>query len=143
MAQVTNEGSSNKLDTELNLVPFIDLLSTLILFLLLSAAWQLVSAIPASVAAKGPSQAVVATEKRLELRVVAGGFRLKWPSGFKGMAGSAVNGEQLRALVAKAVERGLKMASVTGEDGVEYGLIVQAIDLTKEAGVALVALGVN
>jgi biopolymer transport protein ExbD len=142
MAQVTNVGGSNKLDTELNLVPFIDLLSSLVLFLLLTAAWQHVSAIPASVASKGPSRTALMTEKRLEIRVTSGGFALQWPAGLSS-AGFAASGEQLKILAKNAVAKGLKMANVTADDGVPYGNVVQAIDFAKEAGVPIVALGVN
>jgi len=142
MASVTGQGGSNKLDTELNLVPFIDLLSSLVLFLLLTAAWQHVSAIPAGVASKGPNRAAITNEKRLEIRVAENGYSLKWPAGF-GLAGFVSSGEQLRIVAAKAVAKGLRAASVTAGDGVPYGAVVQAIDFAKEAGVPMVALGVN
>lgn len=143
MAQVTNEGKSNSLDVELNLVPFIDLLSTLVLFLLLSAAWLHVSAIQTSVASKGPNRAVVVQERRLEVRVTGAGYQLRWPAGFGGMPASVPGGEAFRGLAAKAAEKGLKLASVTADDGVEYGKLIEAIDLAKAAGVPVVALGVN
>ena len=141
MAGVSTEGGS-KLDTALNLVPFIDLLSSLVLFLLLTAAWQHVSAIPAGVASKGPNRSAVVNEKRLEIRVAANGYSLRWPAGF-GLPGFVPTGEVLRDVAAKAVAKGLKVASVSADDGVPYGIVVKAIDFTKEAGVPIVALGIN
>lgn len=142
MGSVTNEGGSNKLDTELNLVPFIDLLSSLVLFLLLTAAWQHVSAIPASVASKGPNRAAITKEKRLDIRVLAKGYALKWPAGF-GLANFVATGEKLKVVAEQAVAKGLKVASVSADDGVPYGSVVSAIDFAKEAGMPMVALGVN
>ncbi len=141
MAGVSNEGGS-KLDTALNLVPFIDLLSALVLFMLLTAAWQHVSAIPAGVASKGPNKSAVVNEKRLEIRVAANGYSLHWPAGF-GLPGFVPTGETLREVAEKAVAKGLKVASVSADDSVPYGIVVKAIDFTKEAGVPIVALGIN
>ncbi len=45
MAQVEDNGSGRSANTELNLVPFIDLMSVLITFLLLTAVWSQVSMI--------------------------------------------------------------------------------------------------
>src|SRR5438309_1794762 len=83
MAGVSTEQGSGDLNVELNLVPFIDLLSSLVLFLLLSAVWVHISAIPASVDSKGKAAAAAAvpTEtERLVIRLTAAGYRLTWPA---------------------------------------------------------------
>ena len=45
--QPSKKGGKKSLDMELNLVPFIDLLSCLISFLLITAVWTQISAVPA------------------------------------------------------------------------------------------------
>lgn len=45
MAQIESRGSGRTINTELNLVPFIDLMSVLITFLLITAVWSQVSMI--------------------------------------------------------------------------------------------------
>ncbi|NUM87993.1 MAG: hypothetical protein HUU37_02200, partial [Bdellovibrionales bacterium] len=60
-----------------------------------------------------------------------------------GMPASVSGGDAFRGLAAKAAGKGLQLASVTADDGVEYGKLIEAIDLAKAAGVPVVALGVN
>src|SRR5947209_3686170 len=76
--------STNGLNVELNLVPFIDLLSALVLFLLLSAVWIQISAIQAGVDSKGKKSAAQGTpvNDRLNIVVNAKGIDLEWPRQF-------------------------------------------------------------
>jgi biopolymer transport protein TolR len=65
-------GGGNKKSTnvELNLVPFIDLLSTLICFLLITAVWQQISALTTNASSTTTSDAAnPSDEKKVELNV--------------------------------------------------------------------------
>ena len=53
MAGAPGEGSGDRLNTELNLVPFIDLLSSLVLFLLVTTIWMQVGTITVSADSQG------------------------------------------------------------------------------------------
>lgn len=153
MAGISVDGGSsgNSLDTELNLVPFIDLLSTLVLFLLLSVVWVQVSVIPASVDSKGGKAKVSATDNtNLELHVTSSSVRITWPSfirskvgGLPGSVGKTRSGYDTRKLVSaieKAVKANLSVAAVSAEDNVDYGDVIEIVDAAKSAGVPTVAL---
>src|SRR5579883_1762008 len=90
MAGVSTEQGPNKLDTELNLVPFIDLLSTLVLFLLVTAVWLQIAAIPASVDSKGQAVASPTPQEKLEVHVTNAGYQLHWPAALAGKYVSAI-----------------------------------------------------
>jgi biopolymer transport protein TolR len=63
-------GGKKNLNVELNLVPFIDLLSTLICFLLITAVWQQISALSTNSAATTSSESVAPpNEKKVELNI--------------------------------------------------------------------------
>ena len=148
MGGVSTEGGSSKLDVELNLVPFIDLLSTLTLFLLVTAVWLQVAAIPASVDSKGQSSSATPKPK-LGVRLTAGGMQLSWPSSVRGPSsvgrkGSGYDVERLQAVLTPiAKSHPNLMAAVSSEDTVEYGWVVQAIDAAKNAGMKSVALSLE
>ncbi|MGE4232987.1 MAG: biopolymer transporter ExbD [Bacteriovoracia bacterium] len=137
-------GGGNKLDVELNLVPFIDLLSTLTLFLLLTVVWVQIATIPASVDSKGGKSTMSATDDtNLQIHVTGSGVNLTWPGFLKGKFPNSISRGNLRSLnttVAQAVKANLKVAAVSAEDGVEYGLVIEVIDMAKTAGVPTVAL---
>src|SRR4051812_26987656 len=84
MAGVVSGKSGNKLNVELNLVPFIDLLSSLVLFLLITAVWLQISAIPAAVESSGKSATPSSPPERLAIRVTPGGYHLTWPKSHAG-----------------------------------------------------------
>lgn len=135
--------SGNKLDTEVNLVPFIDLLSSLVLFLLLTVVWVQVAAIPASVDSRGKSATSEADQSKVLVHVTRAGFQLTWPPKLiaRGLPAS-VGGADALARVFRELGRAADAppASVSGEDGVEYGMVVEALDALKGAGISNVAL---
>ena len=146
MAGIVSEGSGNKLDTELNLVPFIDLLSTLVLFLLLTAVWVQVAAIQASVDSKGKSTVSITHDAKLRVRVTSGGFQLTWPTVMEKLRlPTAVRSlDQLsRVLVTLQKSHKLPPATLSGDDSVEYGAVIHALDTLKTAGFSLVALSTD
>lgn len=148
MAGVSTEQGSNKLDVELNLVPFIDLLSTLVLFLLVTAVWLQISALPASVRSKGKSVASQTNERRLTIQVTPNALQLGWPNRMKGPLPKSIGkirGDYDFSALSAALERAGKLAklpavAVSAVSGVSYGSVVQAIDAAKSGGAPSVAL---
>lgn len=83
MAQVEDSGSGRSANTELNLVPFIDLMSVLITFLLLTAVWSQVSMIQLGSSIEGkktdaeqPSEPTPDSDVVLRVDAKDNGFRL-------------------------------------------------------------------
>lgn len=150
MAGVSTGQGANKLDTELNLVPFIDLLSSLVLFLLLTAVWLQVSAIEASVASKGKSSVSVVEQKKLLVHLLPSGYKLDWPSGgpapiaFLPKARGEYDYARLGTLLKKSYggKKG-PLVAVSADDQIEYGLVIEAIDSIRSATGQAVALSTN
>lgn len=132
----------HNLNIDLNLVPFIDLLSSLVLFLLLSVVWIRVAAIQTSVDAKGKSTVSITDQSKLMVRVHKDGFALTWPSSISSMPNSVHHLEDLAAHFQRLMKAGktLPPATVSGDDSVEYGLVVQALDTLRSEGLNLVTL---
>ncbi len=153
MAGVSSENGDNKLNVELNLVPFIDLLSSLTLFLLVTAVWIQVGTIPASVEPKGKARFSSSEDNHLTVHLSSGGFQLTWPTTVKARGSlpkSLANSrgqfdflklERLLNLMPKM--KVMPLAAVTSEDSVEYGNVVETIDAIKKSGFTIVALGTN
>jgi biopolymer transport protein ExbD len=149
MGGASTPGESSGLNIELNLVPFIDLLSSLVLFLLLSAVWVQVAGIETSVGNnKGPTAKKNDTPpKNLGVHLSNRGFTLTWPGGAKGPKTLARKGEQfdldsLKGLI-KGSLKSLESSSVSADDVVPYGNLIQTIDAIKEAGMTSVALSTD
>ena len=149
MAGVSFDQDSGDLNVELNLVPFIDLLSSLVLFLLVTAVWLQVSTIPASVDSKGKSITAQINQPKLLVHLNTNGYHLTWPTGFASQPGginktkNGYDAERLSALLVKLSKTSkLPMAAVSADDGVEYGAVVEAVDAIKITGQA-VALSTN
>jgi biopolymer transport protein TolR len=87
MSHSESSGRGRSTNVDLNLVPFIDLMSVLITFLLISAVWTQVSMIQLGASFASPKDASVSEYKPplledlvLRLDVVASGFVLKFGS---------------------------------------------------------------
>lgn len=148
MGGVSSPGGDGGLNVELNLVPFIDLLSSLVLFLLLGAVWVQIASMQAAVESKRGKRAIASNEppKRVELKVTKAGYELKWPQAAKlpgsiGMKAGAYDRDSLRSLVLSAVKDSkVNGGGVSANDDVPYGEIVVAIDILKEGGLPSVGL---
>jgi biopolymer transport protein TolR len=146
MAGVSSEHGSGSLNVELNLVPFIDLLSSLVLFLLVTAVWTQVSVISASVSPKGKSTVVQNDSNRIVVRVAPGGYQITWPGALAGKGLATSLGRQppqLLALMKKAMtisKNGLPITALSGDDTVPYESVIQALDAIKSAGIESVGL---
>jgi biopolymer transport protein ExbD len=150
MASVSDSGE-NKLNVELNLVPFIDLLSSLVLFLLVTAVWLQVGTIPATVESKGKAQVSLTEENHLLIHLTPRGFALTWPKKGNRNLPSQVGTENGHFNFAKleAVlnlypkSTTMPLAAVSSEDAVEYGMVIEAIDAAKRSGFTAVGLSVD
>ena len=141
------------LDFELNLIPFIDLLSTCICFLLLTAVWIQVGAMNVKQAVGG--QAAAETEKKPTLWVMMGergeltldARDARVPAG---LAKTKISGDKtgkvdLAALAAtvgkmKATEPALQTALIQPQAASVYEDIIDLMDQFKKSG--LIDLGV-
>jgi len=138
--------SEEKLNVELNIVPFIDLLSTLVLFLLVTAVWIQIGAIPASVDSKGKSNNRFSEDTRLTIRLTSKGYVLHWPKGLSGVlqiptVSGKYNQEVLLSELKNAVKKkNLSHVAVQSDEDVEYGLVAETIDIVKQGDVSQVAL---
>lgn len=133
--------SGEKLNIELNLVPFIDLLSSLVLFLLLTAVWVQVSTINSQIEKRGAAPAAKREDTQLSIRLTPAGFSLSWPHRLAGMPAEIPKKDgkfDYPALEAKLAE-GRKQfpevtASVNADDAVDYGEVIRTIDSGKQSG---------
>src|ERR1041384_6396333 len=73
-------GGKRTLDFDLNLVPFIDLLSCCISFLLITAAWNQLARIETNQKVDQPGKSTMKDEKgRVNVQIDAGGYRILLP----------------------------------------------------------------
>ncbi len=152
MASVGNESGRGKTNNvELNLVPFIDLLSALVLFLLVTAVWTQISVIPTTLegASKLAPIASTAESKRLEVRVTAQGYELTWPPNVTlpksiPLKESHYDKETLlNTMISANVSKDVTEAAISGEENVDYGAVIETIDTVKAGGLGSVALKTN
>lgn len=143
----TGKGKKKSLDAIVNVVPFIDLLSCCLSFLLITAVWTQVSKLQVSQSG-GPSDAPPPTDKTLQLTltITDKGFALA-----AGQGGAVVDipkkGTELdlQALSDKIKEiKGLypdqHTITVAAEDSVQYNDLVLTIDACIKMGLESVSV---
>ncbi len=118
-------------DATLNLVPFIDLLSTCIAFLLITAVWSQSAQLPAETAGGGGGEPA----RVWSLLVARDGCTLTSPAG-------AVENVDPGALRQRLRSVGEEL-TVSGADGVPYDLWIRALDAARGAGVVRLAISVG
>jgi biopolymer transport protein ExbD len=145
MAHIETGGRGRSTNFDLNLVPFIDLMSVLITFLLISAVWTQVSMIQlgASFASpKDPNQEMITPppleDLVLRLDIKATGYVLYVGKDVRAIP--MMNGEYDKEALAADLEKvkqmypdkgGIKMAI---ENEIKYEHVVSAMDLGLRAG---------
>ncbi len=148
MAQIDSSGRGRNTNVELNLVPFIDLMSVLITFLLISAVWTQVSMIqlgasfasPQSDSAKPftvpPNEDIV-----LRLDVVESGFVLKFGNQTKSIPKLTPEAYDTDTLILELKK--IKQAypdkpgvKISIADEIQYEFVVKAMDSGLKAGFA-------
>ena len=120
------KGRRRPLDASLNLVPFIDLLSCCIAFLLITAVWSQVSAMEVPMAGGAVGENVEPAKKSPTLRVHKTGYTVESTT----VAGLRELDEALRRIGGDAL-------TVSADDDVDYGRLIEAIDRAKGAGYAV------
>jgi biopolymer transport protein ExbD len=132
----TGKGGKKPLDAELNLVPFIDLLSCCICFLLITAVWTQISGLQVASSGGPPDQQKQETTIDVKLLLTEKGYSLT-------MAGAQidipkVNGRDGPAFDRKTLDEKLKTLkaslpdqsaiTVQPEDAVAYSDLVETVD---------------
>ena len=132
-----NSGQRRALDSELPLVPFIDLLLCCVMFLLVSAVWNQLSALEVSPPSVGPSNPTP-NEAALTLSLSSDQWVLATPEGARmEMPAGDVLALHDALSTRRPNEHSLLLAS---DDGVSYATVIQAIDVALGAGLSDVSL---
>ncbi len=134
-------GRNRSVDVELNLVPFIDMMSCLVAFLLITAVWSNLAQIPISPKGVGNAGLTGPPPDQLALLVSRDAVWVGRASGERVRIG-AVGDEHdwvslqtaLREERADPSLAGRRDVEVAGEDGVTYQTIVSAMDVAIAAG---------
>jgi biopolymer transport protein ExbD len=149
MGGVSTPGGDGGLNVELNLVPFIDLLSSLVLFLLLSAVWIQIASIQASVESKSGRQMASnsAPDTRLSVNLSEHGYEITWPPALAklpksiGLKERHFDREGLIQIIKSALLKNkIGSGAISANDAVPYGEMVKTIDALKDGGIASVAI---
>lgn len=107
------------LDTEINVIPFIDLMAVTIAFLLITAVWLPAGMHPVS---QTGGQGEASEEQVLSLRLTLRGVSLE-------------HGEPLPLSQLAPRLSGVRSANIVTDDDVRYDDLVQLIDVCRGAGV--------
>jgi biopolymer transport protein TolR len=150
MAGISTEHGSGSLSVELNLVPFIDLLSSLVLFLLVTSVWLQVSVISASVNSKGKAAATVQTDsEKVQIRVTNSGYHISWPGRLSALGLPQQIGRKPEVLMlvmkkaTQATHGSFPITALAGDDDVPYEEVIDALDAIKGGGVSSVGLSTD
>jgi len=139
------KGGKKGLNVELNLVPFIDLMTVCVTFLLLTAVWTQTNriSIDQSVAKPKPNQQQQEQPKRLTVMVGRDGYSVRWSEDPKAEAipklgNGKYNIDGLRAklkewLEAKRFKTDQKVM-VAPEDAIAYSEMIGAMDMCNQLG---------
>ena len=140
----SSRGGGRGINTELNLVPFIDLLSTLVLFLLVSAVWMQVSVVPASTQKSGEAKAsTVTTNDDGLVKIHLSSDAIEVVSQQSSQKLEKISGQfdwtGLKNLLSPAADK-MKAAYLSSDDQVPYGQVIIALDQIKSSGLSTVSL---
>ncbi|MBI5493437.1 MAG: biopolymer transporter ExbD [Deltaproteobacteria bacterium] len=128
------KGKKKSLDAVINLVPFIDLLSSLIAFLLMTAVWTQIATLQVGQQgnSQAPQQQPQEEKVKLTITVTERGFMMQAGADQVTIekAGNDYNFEDLNKKLAdlKANLPELEDVTVQAEDGVAYDVLVRVID---------------
>ena len=141
-------GGKRSLDFELNLVPFIDLLSCCISFLLITAAWTQLARLETiqkleAAGGAGGGQA----EDKVQLVVFDWGYELLPPGSSESCAIRKQGGEYDRAFLRRELTRlhnerpAMTIAAVAADDKLDFVEVVNVMDICVDLGLINVSLG--
>jgi len=141
-------GGKRSMDMEINLVPFIDLLSCCIAFLMIVAAWTQVARIDVAPSPQGPAAEQKQDDDPLKLNIVltGTGYTLSDASGAAvpiPKLGADYNvkdlDEKLKAIRAQFATE--TKVNVTSEDGVAYKNLIGVMDACLKNGFTGLSVG--
>jgi biopolymer transport protein ExbD len=137
-AEPTGKGGKKSLDANINLVPYIDLLMTIMTFLMMTAVWTQIAMLEVQNASGGPDQVqeepdpnapkpviVLAGKEQVTVQEEGGEART-FPSTGDGFDFNAINIELKRL---KDARQDRDVVKIQSEDGVKYEHITKLIDL--------------
>lgn len=141
----TGGGGKRSMDAYINLVPYIDLLMTLMTFLVMTAVWTQMAALDVQNSSGGPAEQVEEEKdppKGIFFLLTADGFTVQ-EEGAEGTllpktaAGYDWEGAKVALTALKTARVDRTQVQVKPEDGVEFEVIAQAIDLCGADGIEL------
>ncbi len=130
-------GGRRALDATLNLVPFIDLLSCCIAFLLITAVWTTLARLDVATAGAGATAEETSAAAPWTLYVARDAWTLRAPDGTTSAASIGTLATLLRAHAVAAP------LDVRTADDVAYATVVDVLDTARGAGIATVSLAGN
>jgi biopolymer transport protein ExbD len=143
MTLLPGKGGRKPLDATLNLVPFIDLLSCCISFLLITAVWTQLDRIAAHAAGGGGGD-VVDVSPRLLIVLLPEGFRVRCGEQTERIAkqGDAYNWRALAATLKLFQRQSPDRTAVTiaSDDRVRYDWLIRTMDTAVGAGLPDIGL---
>lgn len=137
----SGHGGKRAVDSEIPLVPFIDLLLCCVMFLLVTAVWNQLSALEArGPEAPGPTAPAATPDVGPSLALTADGWRVSSGAGDRTEGTLDDVAALARALEAtRGVTSGERIA-VAADDDVGYERVIGAIDLAMGAGFRAVSM---
>lgn len=142
-------GGKRALDFELNLVPFIDLLSCCISFLLITAAWSTLARIETNqkVDPPGASKPNNSQRTRVDIQIDAGGFKLMVPGDEIPISIPRIGADydwkklEVRLRAVREANAAIRQSVVAGMDMIPYKEIIKAMDICSTVGLVDMSLG--
>jgi len=147
VTEMPAKGGKKSVNVDLNLVPFIDLMTVCVTFLLITAVWTQTNriSIDQSVAKPKPNQQQQEPPKRLTILVGRDGYSVRWSEDPKAeliprLGNGQYNEEGLKAklkewLDAKRFKTDQKVM-VAPEDNIAYQYMIGAMDVCNQVGLA-------
>ncbi len=140
-------GGKKSVDSEIPLVPFIDLLLCCVMFLLVTAVWNELASVSVSQRVPGIISADEIADEKLKilLLITARSYELSTSAGDRIVIPASGEAHDLATLRTKLsayhdAHPSLADISVTAEDGVEYASLIAALDAARAEGFKSIAL---
>ena len=130
------EGGRKPANVDLNLVPFIDMMSCLVAFLLITAVWTNVAQVDVRGGGRG-SEPADTPPRSVSLLVADDALWLGSSDGALTRLAAREGGPDFDALPAALSGLGVAGIEVAADDHVEYGQLIAAIDDAAGAGYAV------
>jgi biopolymer transport protein ExbD len=141
-------GGKRPLDAEINLVPFIDLLSCCIAFLMIVAVWTQIARIDVAPTPIGPTAEEAQDDNPLKLSITLtqGGYVLSDGTGQSlviGKVGTHYDDQQLdeKLKVIRSQFQSESKVNITSEDGIAYKNLIGAMDVCLRNGFTGISVG--